>query len=134
MEHTSKGKLLGELETEIMEIIWLNEQSSSTKKKPISVKEVTELLQKKRKIAYTTVMTVMGRLTEKCLLKRMESGKAYLYQATYSKDKFLTKVSRQIIKNFVASFGESAVANFTQEIAKISPEKRQELIKLLERE
>jgi len=57
-----------------------------------------------------------------------------LYQATYSKDKFLTKVSRQIIKNFVANFGESAVANFTQEIAKISPEKRRELIKLLQGE
>lgn len=125
MEHTNKGKLLGELETEIMEIIWFN-------KKPISVKEVTQSLQKKRKIAYTTVMTVMGRLTDKGLLKRMESGKAYLYQATYSKDKFLTKISRQIIKNFVTSFGESAVANFTQEIARISPEKRHELIKLLE--
>lgn len=124
MEHANKGKLLGELETEIMEIIWFD-------KKPTSVKEVTQVLQKKRKIAYTTVMTIMGRLVEKRLLKRTESGKAYLYQAAFSKDKFLTKVSRQIIKNFVTSFGEGAVANFTQEIAKISPEKRRELIKLL---
>jgi len=45
MEHTNKGKLLGELETEIMEIIWLD-------KKPVSVKDVMVLLQKKRKIAY----------------------------------------------------------------------------------
>ncbi len=125
MNHTKKGKLLGELESEIMEIIWAF-------KKPISVKNVTEMLQKERKIAYTTVMTVMGRLVEKGLLKRAEVGKAYLYHSAYSKDKFLTKISRQIIKNFVASFGESAVANFTQEIAKISPEKRRELIKLLE--
>ena len=124
MESVNRGKFLGELETEIMEIVWLDN-------KPISVRDVTQLLQKKRKIAYTTVMTIMGRLVDKGLLKRTTLGKAYCYQATYSKDKFLTKVSKQIIKNFVSNFGESAVANFTQEIAKISPTKRQELIKLL---
>ena len=118
------GKVLGELESDIMEIIWQS-------KGPISVRTVTQKLQKKRQIAYTTVMTIMGRLTDKGLLKRTESGKAYNYQPVYSKDRFLTRVSRQIIKNFVASFGDTAIAHFAEEIAKLEPAKRKNLTKLL---
>lgn len=124
MDGLSRGKVLGELESEIMKLVW----DVNT---PTSVKTITESLLKKRKIAYTTVMTVMGRLVEKGLLKRKSFGKAYQYEAAYSKDKFLTRISRQIIKNFVSSFGESAIAHFAQEVDKIPIEKRKKLIKIL---
>lgn len=119
-----KSTSLGELERDIMEIIWKSNTS-------LSVRDVTEALQKKRKIAYTTVMTIMGRLVDKGLLKRQESGKAYAYQPVYSKEKFLSRVSRQIIKNFITSFGEAAVAHFAQEVNKLTPEKRKQLQKML---
>lgn len=118
------GKVLGELESGVMEIIWQS-------KGPISVRIVTQSLQKKRQIAYTTVMTIMGRLVEKGLLKRQESGKAYIYQPVYSKDRFLTRVSRQIIKNFIANFGDTAIAHFAEEVNRLTPNKRKELKKLL---
>lgn len=117
-------RFLGELESEIMKIVW-------SQKNSVSVKIVTEILQQKRKIAYTTVMTIMGRLVEKGLLKRTSEGKAYNYQAAYSKDKFLTKVTKQIIKNFVSSFGDAAIAHFAQEVEKIPEEKRKKLIRIL---
>ena len=126
MDGLSNGKILGELESDIMEIVWkINE--------PIPVKIVLGTLKNRRKIAYTTVMTVMSRLVAKGLLKRKTSGKAYVYQATYSKDKFLTRVTRQIIKNFVSSFGDTAIAHFTQEVEKIPEKKRKELLKLLKK-
>ncbi len=118
------GKVLGELESDVMEIIWQS-------KGPISVRTVTQNLLKKRKIAYTTVMTIMGRLVDKDLLKRKESSKAYIYQPVYSKDRFLTRVSRQIIKNFIASFGEAAVAHFAEEVDRLTPVRRKNLKKLL---
>ena len=118
------GKVLGELELDIMEIIW---QSSG----PISVRTVAQSLQKRRQIAYTTIMTIMGRLTVKGLLKSSKEGKAYIYQPAYSREKFLTRVSRQIIKNFIASFGDAVVAHFAEEINKIEPAKRKSLTKLL---
>ena len=125
MEKQQKvGKVLGELELDIMEIIW---QSSG----PISVRIVTQILQKKRKIAYTTVMTIMGRLTDKGLLKRTQSGKAYTYRSVYSKEKFLTRVSRQIIKNFIANFGDTAVAHFVNELEKMPIKRKAKLIKIL---
>lgn len=119
------GKVLGELESEVMKIIWQS-------KGPISVRTVTHNLQKKRQIAYTTVMTIMGRLTEKGILKRTELGKAYIYHPIYSKERFLARVSRQIIKNFVSNFGESAIAHFAQEVEKLTPDKQKKLRKLLE--
>ena len=118
------GKVLGELETEIMEIVWGAE-------KPISVSNVFKVLNKKREIAYTTVMTVMGRLAEKSLLKRTLSGKAYLYIPTFSKDTFLTRVSKQIVQNLVNNFGDRAIAHFAEELDKIPTGKKRELLKML---
>jgi|SRR3989344_4855986 len=124
MESLNKTKVLGELESEIMEIIWKANDL-------ISVKVVTEILQKKRKIAYTTVMTIMGRLVDKGLLKITAHSKAYSYQAAYSRDKFLTKATRQIIKDFVSSFGDTAIAHFAEELDKIPPDKKKKLLKIL---
>lgn len=119
------GKVLGELESSVMEIIW-------QKSNPVSVREITVQLQKKRKIAYTTVMTIMGRLVAKGLLKRQEAGKAYIYQPVYSKDRFLTKITRQIIKTLQVHFGEAAIAHFAKEVEKLTPDKRKKLAKLLQ--
>lgn len=122
--HSNSGKFLGELEKEIMEVVWQSTQ-------PITVRLVFESISKKRKIAYTTVMTIMGRLAKKGYLKTEASGKAYIYKAVLSKDKFLTKVSRQIIRNLISSFGNTAIAHFAQELEKIPVEKKQKLLRLL---
>ena len=118
------GKVLGELETKVMETV-------SEKGMPVSVSDVVKVLSKKRLIAYTTVMTIIANLTEKVLLRRRTVGKAYAYQPTYSKDTFLTRVSRQIIKNLVSSFGDTAIAHFAEEIENVKPYKRRQLKKLL---
>lgn len=118
------GKVLGELESQIMKIIWRHNDT-------VSVRDITEILSKKRRIAYTTVMTIMGRLVEKGFLKRESFGKAYLYKASYSKDKFLQKISRQIIHNLLSSFGETAIAYFTQELGKVPINQRKGLSKIL---
>lgn len=120
------GQLLGELEKEIMEAIWLS-------KRPVRVREVFNVVSGDRSIAYTTVMTIMGRLAVKGLLKRQAVGKAYAYKAYYSKEKFLKKISRQIIHNLISSFGETAIAHFTEELEKIPAKQRKKLAKVLKR-
>lgn len=120
------GKVLGELETEVMDVVW-------QAKAPISVAEVVNALSQKQKVAHTTVMTIMGRLTEKGLLKRIIPGKTYLYKPAISKDTFLKTVSRQIIKNLVTTFGDTAVAHFTNELEKVPSEKKQKLLQYLKK-
>lgn len=118
-------QILGDLEKEVMDVVW---ESSS----PVKVREVLERISRKRKVAYTTIMTIMTRLADKGLLNRKYDGsKAYVYQAVYSKEKFLTKVTKLIIKNFVASFGQAAVAHFAQEIERIPADKKLKLLKML---
>lgn len=124
MKSSNFGKVLGELETEIMETIWEAEN-------PLSVGDIVKILNRKRNIAYTTVMTIMGRLFRKGLLTRKPHRKAYLYSPIYTKDAFLTRVSQQIIKNLVSSFGKTAIAHFADEIENMKPSKKRDLMKLL---
>lgn len=96
---------LGNLEAEIMEAIW--------KLNAASVRQVLDQLKKKRPLAYTTVMTVMGRLADKGLLsRRLQADGAYQYQPAQKKDDFLIAVSKQAANNLIKSFGEVAVAQF----------------------
>ncbi len=96
---------LGELETEIMEAVWKQPEST--------VRSVLFKLQKKRKIAYTTIMTVMSRLFEKGLLRRRaDSGGAYIYCPRQTKEEFFGRVSDDLIIKMLKNHGDVAVARF----------------------
>lgn len=118
------GKVLGELESEIMEIVWGQKGS-------IPVKDVTEILGKRRKIAYTTVMTIMARLVNKGVLVRHLSGPSYLYKPKVTKEQFVARAVHGIFSSAVSTLGEEVLTHFVKEIQKISPKKRQQLLKVL---
>lgn len=120
------GRMLGKLEAEIMKIIW---ESSG----PISVADVVKILSQKRKIAYTTVMTIMGRLVEKNLLTRKMHGLSYFYQPKLSQEKFIAKSVHNIVITAISALGQEAIIHFVKEIKKISPQKRKALLKMLDK-
>ncbi len=98
-------QILGELETEIMEIMW--------KLKSASVREILGGIKKRKKAAYTTIMTVTARLAAKGILKRkLNASGAYVYTLAQDKESFLAARSKKIIKNLIDEFGEVAVAQF----------------------
>ena len=118
------GKVLGELESEIMEIIWLQKDAAS-------VKDVAEILGKRRRIAYTTVMTIMARLANKGVLVRHLNGLSYLYKPKVSREQFIARAVHGIFSSTVSTLGEGVLTHFVNEIQKISPKKRRELLKML---
>lgn len=118
------GKVLGELESEIMEIIW-------RQKGPVSVKDVIEILSKRRQIAYTTAMTIMVRLVNKSVLIRNLNGQSYLYKSKITKEQFTAKAAHSIFSAAVSTLGEEVLTHFIKEIRKINPKKRQQLLKIL---
>lgn len=120
-------QMLGDLEKEIMEVMWANNQ-------PLTVRIVYEAISKRRKIAYTTVMTIMGRLVKKGTLSRKVESKDYLYQPKVSKDKFIGKAAHRIFSSAVSTFGEEVLTHFMKEIQKLSPQKRQKLLKILNKD
>src|SRR5712672_1210887 len=75
-------------ELEIMKIVWGRGTSS--------VRDVYEALLERRKIAYTTVMTMMNILEQKGYLKKTQKDRAFLYQAT--------RPQKQVIRGMVREF------------------------------
>src|SRR5437764_1478846 len=76
-------------ELEIMKIIW--------RLGDVTVRDVYEALLAERKIAYTTVMTMMKILEEKGRLKKRRQDRAYVYKAAQPQN----TVIRAMIREFV---------------------------------
>ncbi len=89
---------MGDLEAEIMEIIW--------EEGPITVKRAQYYLSKSRKAAYTTVMTVMSRMAEKHLLARSKVGHAFVYEPVVERNLFLNSVIKQVLEPLMEDFPE----------------------------
>ena len=69
---------LGETEMEVLHHVWTMGRAT--------VSEVQELVLKKRKVAYTTIMTVLNKLAKKGYLDRDTSGSSYIYSAARPPD------------------------------------------------
>lgn len=115
---------LGPLEANTMEAIW------SSKKTPVSVREVYESLKKTKNIAYTTVMSTMDRLFEKHLLeRRVEKGRGglyYVYWPAFEKQVFQKSAVRKVLLSLIDNFGD-VVANCLVDETCLNDEERKAL-------
>jgi predicted transcriptional regulator len=92
-------KFLGDLECEIMELVW------QTTKPVVTVRDIYELLKHERPIAYTTVMTTMVRLAEKGLLRIVDkSGLANCYIPAEGREEFILNTVGHILDIFITEF------------------------------
>jgi len=117
-------KILGDLETDIMEIIW--------QKGELTVRQVYQTLQDTRSIAYTTVMTVMSRLADKSLLVKLKEGNAFLYRATSTREEFTRSTLKKVINELMADFTAPAISQFLDSMEDADPERMEELSRLIE--
>lgn len=98
-----KCKMLGALEQKIMEVLW----SSPTPLKPSEVLAKIDGGQ-----AYTTIMTVLKRMTDKKIVKREMKNRAYLYQAAQDKCSFAAESLDDLFNRLFSAYGEHAVTAF----------------------
>jgi predicted transcriptional regulator len=115
---------LGPLETDIMNVLW--------KRGTATVRDVLEDLSA-RALAYTTVMTVMNRLTVAGWLRRYSSEGAYTYHPASSREQLLSKATKQTVDDLVRQYGDIALVQFLERIDQVPPEKLQELRRFLRR-
>ncbi len=119
-------KLLGSLELDIMECMW--------KLREAAVQQVVKCINRKRPIAYTSVMTVMSHLVDKGLLSRTMAGTKYIYQVAQGKGEFLRTASKKMVRTLVADFGDVAIAQFLGEVDNMDVGKLTQLRKLVQEE
>ncbi|EHY87481.1 MULTISPECIES: BlaI/MecI/CopY family transcriptional regulator [Saccharomonospora] len=81
---------LGDLEAAVMDVLWQAEE-------PIKVREVLEQLDTGKKLAYTTVMTVLDNLYRKKWVDRELHGKAYYYEPAFSREEAAVQALRDVL-------------------------------------
>lgn len=119
-------QLLGELEAVVMQIMWCHEE--------VTVREVREILQPTRPLAYTTVMTIMSRLAQKRVLTTRKQGKVFYYRATVTPDEFVAQRAQRAVQDVLASFGDVAMAYFLHELDDADPARLATLRDLIPKE
>jgi BlaI family penicillinase repressor len=124
-DYQCDGFNLGPLETEIMRLVWDMGE--------VQVDEIHKVLQTKRPIAYTTVMTVMTRLTARRLLERRKVGRAYFYQAAVSRQQLAGNTLRELVQRFWGTERIMPAVSFLLGSEKLSPEDLVALRKLVDK-
>ena len=117
-------KIFGDLEAEIMEVIWALGQAT--------VADVHRGLSRGRELAYTTVKTVMGRLADKGHLKRRSTERAHVYTPAKRREEFLREVSDEILTGLFVDFGEPIAAHLLETVSRLDPSSLDRLQALIE--
>lgn len=103
---------LGPLERTIMEVFW--------EKKQADARDVYFELNKKKKIAYTTINTTLTRLHKKGLLKRKlvkgRGGHRYIYTIAKSKPMYIDHVIGSTIDDLLMRFGTRTISYFSESL------------------
>ncbi len=106
----SLSDVLGPLEAEIMDAVWDTGE--------VTVRDVHSALNATRPIAYTTVMTTLGRLTDKGLLRRIEDQPAHRYTAIVSREQYAHSTVKSVVDWLLGHFPDPAVAYFIDRVEK----------------
>ena len=117
-----------ELELEILKILWRDGQAT--------VREVRKKLVGFRKLAYTSVMTMMSIMTEKGYLKRAKEGNYYVYKPKISEQETTQGILSDIVERLFDGSAAAAMVNLleTGDIDEDEIKQLRELIKQKGRE
>ena len=113
---------LGELERRVMEQLWATEL-------PQSVREIHRAMPDQRDLAYTTVMTVLDRLTKKGLTRRQRDGRAYRYQAAQNRDELVAELMHTALEGDL----DTRTAALVTFVGRVSPAEAAAMRTALER-
>lgn len=91
MPSTPAAPRLGDLERAVMEQLW---DSTTSRPTGASVRDVLEALPADRSLAYTTVMTVLDRLSKKGLVTRERDGRAWRYTPAGTRESLTAETMR----------------------------------------
>jgi BlaI family penicillinase repressor len=102
-----KSTTLTELELEIMKIVWDHDT--------VTVRNVYETLLKRRKVAYTTVMTMMKILEEKKYLKKNQADRAYVYRPAQPRRQVVGALVRDFVNRVFNGSAEPLLVHLVEE-------------------
>jgi len=91
------------LELECLKALWTLGEGN--------VKDVREILTQRRKLAYTTVMTVLERLEKRGKVERRKQGRMFVYTPAVSRDSLRRLAVEALVQDFFDG-SERALVNY----------------------
>jgi predicted transcriptional regulator len=125
MTRSSQGeadKPLTPVELELMQLVWRQGE--------VSVADVLAALPAERKLAYTSVSTVLRILEQKGVVRSRKVGRGHLYSALLAREDYEARSVRHLVET-VFSGTPSALVERLVEAVPLSPEEVEQLRKLL---
>jgi predicted transcriptional regulator len=90
-----------------MKVVWEREESS--------VREVYEALRERRKIAYTTVMTMMKVLERKGHLKKRAEGRSFFYRPARPRRQVVGSMVREFLDRVFGGAAEPLLVHLVED-------------------
>ena len=109
-------------ELEVLQVLW--DQG------PLTVRQVMAELNRTRRRAYTTVMSLMNVMVEKDLLRQKPKGRAFEYWARVSRDKVQSRMGSELLGRAFDGSASALVAHLL-EGAKPAPEELDDIRKAI---
>ena len=108
-----------------MKIVWAREAST--------VRDVYETLLERRKIAYTTVMTMMKILEQKKYLRKTQEDRAYIYRPAKPKNQVIKSMVREFVNRVFNGSAEPLLVHLIED-QKLSKKELEEIARMIRRE
>ncbi len=107
-QHPTPGEL------EVLDVLW--------RQSPLSVREVMEVLNQRRPRAYTSVMSLLGVMTDKGLLTRKAVGRAFVYAPKAGRQKTMRRMIGDLLGRAFDGSANLLVAHLLEEANPTSEE------------
>ena len=119
-----KTPILTEQELEIMKIVWEHDR--------VTVRDVYEALLERRKIAYTTVMTMMNILEQKKYLRKSAEDRAYIYRPAKPKKQVIQGMVREFVDRVFNGSAEPLLVHLIED-QRLSEKDLREIARMIHR-
>jgi BlaI family transcriptional regulator, penicillinase repressor len=110
-------------ELEIMKLVWEREVAT--------VRDIYEALLDRRKVAYTTVMSMMNTLERKRYLNKRRRDRAFLYRPTRPKSQVISGMVREFIGRVFNGSAEPLLVHLVKERG-LREKDWQEIVRMVE--
>ena len=94
------GQSLGELEAQILDIVWDLER-------PVTTTDVFRVMYSRRELSYSTIMLTMAKLSKKGILKQARTGErkrdAFVYTAEVGREEMAQRLMEDIAQKLLHS-------------------------------
>jgi predicted transcriptional regulator len=109
-------------ELELMKLVWARGSAS--------VRDVYEALLAERRVAYTTVMTMMNVLEKKGHLRKKAVGRSFVYRPTRPQRQVIGSMVREFVERVFGGSAEPLLVHLVEE--RLTPEELEALARRIE--